>query len=318
MDSGGEETATTVLRVGTFNVHGWADGSHKDNLERVVDLIGKQTPKLDVVCLQEASGLNDSVQFYKGSSRQGGVKSIFADVLGLKHCISWRNCAIFSRYKFTDVVFDAVSRKQPRVENALGPLEWSGNNAFVIGAIRPNATLPPIYITCLHLNHVAEPTRLSELSFITEKALHNLLPCSSGDGAETNSPATANHSGSDFKQSKWPMQIWTGDFNALTREDYSDSVWEDISNIRQVNSWESPQVKLTNKIKAEHGMVDCWELAGRPEPIKTCRFDTRIDYIYASPSVLDHWKLARVETIDDPTSDHNLVIATFQCQVNYV
>ena len=39
MDSGGEETAT-LLRVGTFNVHGWTDGNHEDNFERVVDLIG--------------------------------------------------------------------------------------------------------------------------------------------------------------------------------------------------------------------------------------------------------------------------------------
>ena len=39
MDSGGEDTAT-VLRVGTFNVHGWTDGNHEDNFERVVDLIG--------------------------------------------------------------------------------------------------------------------------------------------------------------------------------------------------------------------------------------------------------------------------------------
>ena len=39
MDSGGEEI-TTTLRVGTFNVHGWADGNHTDNFERVVDLIG--------------------------------------------------------------------------------------------------------------------------------------------------------------------------------------------------------------------------------------------------------------------------------------
>ena len=41
MDSGGEETTTcTLLRVGTFNVHGWTDGNHEDNFERVVDLIG--------------------------------------------------------------------------------------------------------------------------------------------------------------------------------------------------------------------------------------------------------------------------------------
>ena len=96
---------------------------------------------------------------FQGSRRHGGVKTIFADVLGLKHCISWHSCAIFSRYKFTDVVFDAVSRQQPRVKDVLGRLQ----GRFVIGAIRPNA-LPPIYITSLHLNHVAEPTRLSGMT----------------------------------------------------------------------------------------------------------------------------------------------------------
>ena len=58
-------------------------------------------------------------------------------------------------------------------------------------------------------------------------------------------------------------------------------------------------------------MLDCWELAGKPGPVKTCRFDTRIDYIFANPAVFDHWKLEKVETIDDKASDHNLVMATF-------
>ena len=94
---------------------------------------------------------------------------------------AWDVClfdASLSRYEanFIPFRFDAASRKQPRVES-LGLWE-----RFVIGAIRPNATLPPIYITCLHLNHVAEPTRLSGM---TTNSLHLviiifsfLLPCS--------------------------------------------------------------------------------------------------------------------------------------------
>ena len=61
MDSGDEGSLVTILRVGTFNVHGWTDGNYTDNFERVVDLIGKQAPKLDVVCLQETSRMNESV-----------------------------------------------------------------------------------------------------------------------------------------------------------------------------------------------------------------------------------------------------------------
>ena len=73
--------------------------------------------------------------------------------------------------------FDAASRKQARVES-LGLFE-----RFVVGAIRPNATLPPIYITCLHLNHVAEPTRLSGMTthspYLVIIIFSFWLPCSS-------------------------------------------------------------------------------------------------------------------------------------------
>ena len=58
-------------------------------------------------------------------------------------------------------------------------------------------------------------------------------------------------------------------------------------------------------------MLDCWELYGKPQPVKTCRFDTRIDYIYVSPSWLESWNLENVQTIDDKASDHNMVISSF-------
>ena len=59
------------------------------------------------------------------------------------------------------------------------------------------------------------------------------------------------------------------------------------------------------------GFVDCWTLAGKPDPIKTCRFKTHIDYIYAATSLFQNFKLISVQHIDDNASDHNMVIATF-------
>jgi len=59
------------------------------------------------------------------------------------------------------------------------------------------------------------------------------------------------------------------------------------------------------------GFVDCWSLAGKPDPIKTCRFDTRIDYVFATPSLIQINKLISVQHVDDSASDHNLVIANF-------
>ena len=60
-----------------------------------------------------------------------------------------------------------------------------------------------------------------------------------------------------------------------------------------------------------YGFSDCWEIAGCPWPIKTCRFDTRIDYIYANEAFLKDWALQEVKHIDDNASDHNMVLATF-------
>lgn len=39
------------------------------------------------------------------------------------------------------------------------------------------------------------------------------------------------------------------------------------------------------------GMIDCWEFAGKHSPVETCRFDTRIDYIFVSPSFFNTWKI---------------------------
>jgi len=141
-------------------------------------------------------------------------------------------------------------------------------------------------LTCLHLEHRREPTRLSEI-----KGIKNALD-------------KANVYDDNY------CQIWTGDFNALTKEDYSPEEWAEITNVRQKNSWELPKTELTTQVKA-YGFQDTWHLVGCPPPVKTCRFDTRIDYIYANPKLLSIYKVQEVVHVNDPASDHNMVKATF-------
>jgi len=60
-----------------------------------------------------------------------------------------------------------------------------------------------------------------------------------------------------------------------------------------------------------YGFIDCWQSAGKAPPIKTCRFDTRIDYLYASTPFLQNFTVQSVIHVDDSASDHNLVLGTF-------
>ena len=80
----------------------------------------------------------------------------------------------------------------------------------------------PLNITCVHLYYRDEYTRLEEVEHIKKK-LDSVLPIDN-------------------------CQVWTGDFNALTRKDYSEKEWETIANIREKNNWESPQIDVTKKV----------------------------------------------------------------------
>ena len=71
-------------------------------------------------------------------------------------------------------------------------------------------------------DHRVEPLRLSEVDSIRETAL----------------PLFSSHA----------AQIWTGDFNALTREDYSADEWDALTQVREANCWEEPKTELTTKV----------------------------------------------------------------------
>ena len=85
--------------------------------------------------------------------------------------------------------------------------QHKGNKTRAITAkVSLDPDLEPLYITALHLSHRVEPARMKEISDL-EKCLENV-----------------------FKEEG--CQIWTGDFNCLTREDYDDKTWADIARVR--------------------------------------------------------------------------------------
>jgi len=145
--------------------------------------------------------------------------------------------------------------------------------------------LEPVYLTALHLSHRVEPNRIREVKDV-ERSLEKVF-------AEEG------------------CQIWTGDFNCLTREDYDDKTWGDIARVRRENSWEPPRTAVAEEM-ARLGFTDCWASVGRPGPVSTCRFSTHIDYVFANRDLLAGWKCVEVLHVDSDASDHRPVLATFQ------
>lgn len=96
------------------------------------------------------------------------------------------------------------------------PMQWS----HVLNHVSQGRIMETAFLFLL-IDHRLEPSRLRE-----EEGLHVQLTRL-------------------FTENK--PQIWTGDFNALTREDYGDEEWAEIASIREKNSWESPQTDLTTK-----------------------------------------------------------------------
>ena len=146
-----------------------------------------------------------------------------------------------------------------------------------------------LFITCVHLDHRTEPRRIRELKEIVRK--------------------------SSYEERKDQGHLWVGDFNSLTREDYSNEEWTKIARIRALNCWEKPRVELTDLVVKKHGFQDTWKQFGGHSSnlgsMKTCRFDTHIDYVYANNQMLSKYEVENVIHVDDPASDHNLVKATF-------
>jgi exonuclease III len=138
--------------------------------------------------------------------------------------------------------------------------------------LKKNNTYITIYVT--HLNNVSESKRLQEWKII-----------------QSFIDITENH-------------YILGDFNALTKSDYTDNEWLNIASIRKLSNWEIPTNELTLKILEEYH--DCVKEKGIIK--STSRYNTRIDYIYTKQIDLVH----HAEILNIEGSDHKPVICDVQ------
>jgi endonuclease/exonuclease/phosphatase family metal-dependent hydrolase len=113
------------------------------------------------------------------------------------------------------------------------------------------------------------------------------------------------------------IDILMGDMNALTKEDYSDDYYQkNILELRQKSHWEKPSFDLTEFVRNQWGYKDAFQQMNphaKDEQVVTCRFKTRIDYIYLHPRCQNSWILKECSIINTQNvTDHNAVYAVFE------
>ena len=159
--------------------------------------------------------------------------------LGLlqKNQCPWTYCARSPRSR--SIIFSTFPVEEVAKYN------FSGNKEFV------TVKALGVFLTCLHLNAKKETKRLLEIEQVKQKL----------EEAEVWGEA----------------QIWAGDFNSVTREDYTNyAEWSEIEEDRQkLHSKKTlhdnePRVDVVARM-LELGFTDCWVETGRKGPLATCR-----------------------------------------------
>mmetsp|Transcript_37749 Transcript_37749/g.82245 ORF Transcript_37749/g.82245 Transcript_37749/m.82245 type:complete len:293 (+) Transcript_37749:276-1154(+) len=263
-----------LLRVGTFNVHGFSNGHCQDTFPEICEMICDAN--LDILALQEATGKRLPYLL----SRLGSDTY----TLAAKH----GGTAILTR-------LPVVKRNE---KPGKGRYSWC---TVSLPGDCEESHCQTLSIIAVHLDHKSEKKRKSEIKQIVHSFHTKGVPL---------------------------CDLWLGDFNALTESDYSHQEWRDITQVRSRNHWELPVTYLTSNMVASHkekdavwqglGLTDAFQAAPRDcrkGPLSTCRFGTRIDYVYfQSEKFNGHgWQIVAIEHRDSKKcSDHNLVVATFE------
>ena len=264
------------MRLGTFNVHEFTNTNGQDTFNEICQILC--SVDLDLIGLQECNG-----------------KMIPELLLQLNNCCKGKQKFLLAAKFGGTTVFTRLSV----VGEAIKPGE---GRYSCCSALWPDSD-QPFQVMVIHLDHRKETTRMKELQTIVQ----------------------------DFqKQNLQLPDIIMGDFNALTRSDYSSQEWDEIMKVRILGNWELPMTDVTaamtciiRKGKAatkifpstKAGYADAYQSAPRREgPKSTCRFGTRIDYVYYNRQALSahQWIIEACEQYRcGGISDHNLVVATF-------
>jgi len=266
-----------TLRVASYNIHGWVDAEMESNLERVAQLVNQHDP--DILCLQEVYPCWEMpclIEFLR--------KTLF------EHCLRWEGCAILSKKCFPLVEYGEEDATKHGVsyhkllDKAPG-FEFNRPRYLTVKVkTEDNPDEILFYLTCIHLVPKYSELRCEEIQRISTE-LNGLLE----EGVS---------------------QVWCGDFNTLSRGDYSDQEWDHIVRIRRDNGRRAPLNDVIDTIN-NLGFTDSWVSAGRPSPRTTSRFDTRVDYVFSSPKFNKTWKLQDFGHHSSDASDHSFVMASY-------
>jgi len=83
--------------------------------------------------------------------------------------------------------------------------------------------------------------------------------------------------------------ILMGDFNSLKKNDYTEEVWNVLTDIPKRNNWELPISDLTDSLERELGYTDTWAA------FLQSRGEEKIDYLFGTPT----------QTKSNPTRDNS-------------
>jgi len=258
------------MRIASYNIHGWVDADLESNLDRVVEVVNKHDP--DILCLQEVYACWELPCLLEFLR-----KTVF------EFSLRWEGCAILSKKKFSITEYGQEDRTYHRLLPKAPGFEFN-RPRYLCAEVKNEAGDFLFYLTCIHLVPKYSELRFEEIVRISE------------DLAQL------------FHADK--PQLWMGDFNTLSRADYSDEEWSKIVQIRRNNGRKAPLNNVIETIE-KLGFSDNWTKAGKPEPRTTSRFDTRVDYVFSSESFNKAWTLQSFNHFPYEASDHSFVLAEF-------
>lgn len=211
-----------------------------------------------------------------------------ADIICLQECKKWHLVNLLSKLKTEYHLFEvensaAILTRFDKCQPAY-KYKFTEHRSFL------TIFVPDLgfFVTNVHLDNKKEKTRMEEVKVMLEQ----------------------------FRMESWFPMVLAGDFNSLRRDDYSSEQWETISQKRKEAKpipWESPKTDVTKLLEEKEGFVDCRsDVLNKSGPIATCRFNTRIDYVYQHQLVKKKWESTSVHHIKTDASDHYPVVVTFK------
>lgn len=312
-----ENKEEKFVRLGTFNTH---NHSSTQVLQEVVSLF--RNYQVDVIGLQEITQPSATKLCALMNEGQPGAPWSVAHIIA-DHCGN----ATLSRYPITWSKGGSLLG-----ENAIAHKLGRGEMRSAIFT-KLDTPIGVLNHVTTHLDHIHEERRVNQFH-----SLHDFVqkyfrgPPPSGDQ----------------KKPSVPGHILVGDFNALTRADYTSTEWDEIVKVREDSRWPAPVSTLfdllipkfyshdassfpapsspssslpsvsspSSSTENEFGFSHHYNTRLKPFATKgTCRFNTRIDYILSSADMQSgsedrsfRFRNYHVVSVPYSISDHSLVI----------